>query len=43
LVYRTAFEGPDGAVIYRNDIYGRDAKVYRALIDAGVGKPALQG
>lgn len=36
LVYRTAFTSVDGRMNYRNDIYGRDARIYDALIRAGV-------
>lgn len=36
LVYRTAFTSVDGRMNYRNDIYGRDARLYEALVRAGV-------
>ena len=36
LVYRTAFTSVDGRMNYRNDIYGRDGRLYDALIRAGV-------
>ncbi|PWE27030.1 murein L,D-transpeptidase [Pararhodobacter marinus] len=36
LVYRTAYTSVDGRMNYRNDIYGRDAQIYDALIRAGV-------
>ena len=36
LVYRTAFTSVTGRMNYRNDIYGRDARLYDALISAGV-------
>lgn len=36
LVYRTAFTSVTGRMNYRNDIYGRDARLYDALIGAGV-------
>ena len=35
LIYRTAFTSPDGRVHYRNDVYGRDARLYDALRNAG--------
>lgn len=36
LIYRTAFMGPRGEVGYRRDVYGRDAKIWEALQNAGV-------
>lgn len=36
LTYKTAFVANDGTIGYRGDIYGRDAKLWRALTDAGV-------
>jgi len=36
LVYRTAFTSVTGRMNYRDDIYGRDARLYDALIRAGV-------
>jgi murein L,D-transpeptidase YcbB/YkuD len=41
LVYWTAWVTPTGRVNYRDDIYGRDAGVLRALEAAGVGLRAL--
>jgi murein L,D-transpeptidase YcbB/YkuD len=41
--YRTVFVDDGGEVRYRADIYGRDAKVFRALEGAGVTIPAAQG
>lgn len=41
LIYRTARVTPDGQMIFRRDVYGRDAKILDALIDAGV--PAGSG
>lgn len=41
--YRTVFVDDAGDVRYRDDIYGRDAKVFRALEAAGVTIPAAQG
>ncbi len=39
LVYRTAFTDARGALNFRGDIYGRDARILRALRDAGVELP----
>lgn len=36
LVYFTAFPNANGVVTYRNDVYGRDAKLYEALKQAGL-------
>ena len=36
LTYRTAFTQAKGRVNYRDDIYGRDARLWQALQDAGV-------
>lgn len=36
LIYRTAFTRAKGQVNYRRDVYGRDAKVWRALEAEGV-------
>ena len=35
LVYRTAFTDVQGVLNYRADMYGRDAKIYNALVRAG--------
>ncbi|MEN8933840.1 MAG: L,D-transpeptidase family protein [Planktotalea arctica] len=43
IVYRTAFVTADGRVNFRPDIYGRDAKVFAALSDAGVRLRAVGG
>lgn len=40
LVYRTAFTNVRGELNFRNDMYGRDAKIYRALVAAGAVSPA---
>ncbi|GGG60957.1 murein L,D-transpeptidase [Salipiger pallidus] len=41
LVYRTAFTTPKGHINFRNDVYGRDAKIWQALAAEGValGRP----
>ncbi|KAJ56894.1 peptidoglycan-binding protein [Actibacterium mucosum KCTC 23349] len=36
IIYRTAFTEPKGRVQFRTDIYGRDAKLFDALSEAGV-------
>jgi murein L,D-transpeptidase YcbB/YkuD len=36
LIYRTAVGSPDGGMQYRRDVYGRDAKIWNALEQAGV-------
>ncbi len=36
LIYRTAFTRAKGRVQYRNDVYGRDARIFDALREAGV-------
>ena len=40
LVYRTAFTSVRGELNFRDDMYGRDAKIYRALVAAGAESPA---
>ncbi len=40
LLYRTAFTVAKGRVNYRADIYGRDARIWTALSNAGVVLPA---
>lgn len=42
LVYRTAFTSVTGEMNYRNDIYGRDGRLYEALRRAGVEMTAHQ-
>ena len=43
LVYRTAFTDAEGAIHWREDVYGRDAAVLRALVAAGAAPGMLQG
>ncbi|MEM6386626.1 MAG: L,D-transpeptidase family protein [Pseudomonadota bacterium] len=43
LVYRTAFTQAKGRTQFRLDVYGRDAKIWRALEAAGVSLSPLQG
>ncbi len=40
LIYRTAFTTLKGGVEFRRDVYGRDAKIWNALSQAGVNLPA---
>ena len=43
LVYRTAFTQAKGKTQFRNDVYGRDARIWKALERAGVSLRALRG
>lgn len=43
LVYRTAFTTAKGGVEFRRDFYGRDAKVWAGLRNAGVALRAVRG
>ncbi len=43
IIYRTAFTNNKGQTEFRRDIYGRDAKIWRALANAGVALRAVQG
>lgn len=43
LVYRTAFTKADGRTQYRRDVYGRDARIWRALAREGVAVRAVRG
>jgi L,D-transpeptidase YcbB len=43
LVYYTAWPTPKGMIGYRPDVYGRDAKLFEALTEAGVVLPEVQG
>lgn len=43
LGYRTAFTNVTGSLQFRRDIYGRDAKVWDALVREGVALSGVQG
>ena len=43
LIYRTAFVDELGIINYRRDIYGRDAAIYEALIEAGIQARPISG
>ena len=43
LVYFTAHPASKGKMGYRRDVYGRDALIYNALIEAGVALRGVQG
>ncbi|MCA8870131.1 MAG: L,D-transpeptidase family protein [Rhodobacteraceae bacterium] len=43
LVYHTAWVTPDGRANFRDDIYGRDRKIFGALQSAGVVLRAVRG
>lgn len=43
LMYRTAFVNARGKIEYRRDVYGRDARIWEALSQAGVALRAVQG
>lgn len=43
LVYFTAFPSVKGKMNYRRDVYGRDARIYDALLEAGVALRGVQG
>ncbi|MCK0138846.1 L,D-transpeptidase family protein [Aliiroseovarius sp. F47248L] len=43
LVYRTAVAPAKGRMNYRRDIYGRDAKIWQALQNAGVALGSVEG
>ncbi|WP_435228880.1 L,D-transpeptidase family protein [Pseudopelagicola sp. nBUS_20] len=43
IIYRTAFTEAKGPVQYRRDIYGRDATIWKALVNEGVVLRAHQG
>ncbi len=43
IIYRTALTDERGAMNYRRDVYGRDARIWDALQKAGVAVAAFQG
>ena len=43
IIYRTAVTSPKGQVGFRRDVYGRDAKIWRALDAAGVELGSVRG
>ena len=43
LVYFTAWPSPRGEMTYRRDIYGRDGRIFDALVQAGVVLDGIQG
>lgn len=43
LIYRTAFTQAKGQTQYRRDVYGRDARIWSALANAGVALRAVRG
>ncbi len=43
LVYRTAFTSPKGRLNFRHDVYGRDGRIFDALMRAGVVLNDLRG
>ncbi len=42
IIYRTAFTNAKGQAQYREDVYGRDAKIWNALARAGVSLGGVQ-
>jgi murein L,D-transpeptidase YcbB/YkuD len=43
LVYFTAYPTAKGEMTYRRDVYGRDARIFQALIEAGVVLDPVRG
>jgi L,D-transpeptidase YcbB len=43
LVYFTAFPTAKGQMNYRRDVYGRDGRIFEALVEAGVAPVGVQG
>lgn len=43
ITYRTAFTQAKGRTQFRRDVYGRDAKIWKALVKAGVSLGDVQG
>ncbi|SFD68395.1 L,D-transpeptidase family protein [Shimia marina] len=43
IIYRTAYTEAKGPVQFRRDIYGRDAKIWKAMANEGVALASYQG
>ncbi|TKZ21167.1 murein L,D-transpeptidase [Shimia litoralis] len=43
IIYRTAFTNAKGPVQFRRDVYGRDAKIWKAMANEGVALRSVQG
>ena len=43
IIYRTAFVSEDGRAEFRRDVYGRDAKIWKAMANEGVVLRSHQG
>lgn len=43
IIYRTAYTNAKGPVQYRRDVYGRDAKIWKAMANEGVVLRSVQG
>lgn len=43
IIYRTAFVTTDGQIEYRRDVYGRDGRIWDALVAAGVELDDVRG
>ena len=43
IMYRTAITSPDGPLQFRRDVYGRDARIWRALAREGVALRSVSG
>lgn len=43
IFYRTVIIDETGTPRYREDVYGRDRKVFEALVDKGLDLTALRG
>ena len=43
IMYRTAITSPNGPIQFRRDVYGRDARIWRALSREGVALRSVSG